>query len=107
MRSPSTSIQPDQRPELGQAAGVEEGPAVGVAIDVPRLLEGGHVALPGEVVGQAVLGRVERAAQRLEALDHLDPERADRRVHAVEPELARGPHDPVLVAACARGRRRP
>ena len=46
-----------------------------------------------------MLGRVERAAQRLEALDHLDLERTDRRVHPVEAELARRPHDAVLVAA--------
>ena len=43
-------------PELREAAGVEEGAAVGVAVDVRRLLEGRHPALPGEVVGEAVLG---------------------------------------------------
>ena len=46
-----------------------------------------------------MLGRVERAAQRLQALDHLDAERTHRGVEAVEPELPRRAHDAVLVAA--------
>src|SRR5690606_39938191 len=53
----SVDLQPAApRPELGQPAGVEEGPAVGVVVEVRGLLEGGDDPGPGEVVGQPVLG---------------------------------------------------
>jgi hypothetical protein len=91
------------RPELGQPAAVEEHPAVGVAVDVLGLLDRRHVAVPHQVVGDAVLGGVEGAAELLEPFDHLDLEGPDGGVHPVEAELARRPHHPVLVAPADEG----
>ena len=103
MRSPSTSSQPLHEPSWASRQASRKARPLALRSTCGGLLEGGDVALPGEVVGQAVLGRVERAAQRLEPLDHLDPERPDRGVQPVEAELAGGPHHPVLVAAAHEG----
>jgi hypothetical protein len=52
-----------------------------------------------------VLRRVERASKGLEPLDHLDPERPHRGVHAVVAEVTGCPHHPVLVATADEGER--
>ena len=47
----------------------------------------------------------QRDAQRAQALEHLDPQRADARVEAVAPELARRAHGVLLVAVRHRHER--
>ena len=53
---------------------------------------------PGQVEGEAVLVLVEHVADPLQALEHLEVERADRQVHSVDAHLARRAHDPVQGA---------
>src|SRR5262245_47196234 len=83
---------------LGEAHRVEEDAAVLPDV-LTRLEEGGDRARPREVARDAVLARLEHEAEPLEALDHLDPERSDRGVHAVA-QLTRRAHD--VVASFAR-----
>src|SRR5262249_26967383 len=86
------------RPEagLGEAHRVEQHPPVLPDV-LARLEERRDRALPRQVAGDAVLGGLQDHAHLLQAFDDLDVERPDARVHAVV-ELARGPHDPMLVA---------
>ena len=51
-----------------------------------------------------MLARLEQEAQLAQRLDHLDPERADARVHAVA-EFARGAHDDVAIPAAHHRKR--
>ena len=75
---------------------------------LPRLLEDGHRALPGEIardgevtrvgVGPRVRCRVADDAHLVERLEHLDPDGTDRRVHPVLEHLRRA-HDVLHVAS--------
>ncbi len=53
---------------------------------------------PGDVVGDAVLGGVERQPPLPEGLDHLEVEGADRHVHPVRRAACVGPHGGVTPA---------
>ena len=95
---PPTESRPDQVPGLGQALGVEDHLALGAQV-LAGLLDGGDVALPGDVHVGVVLGRLDDHPQLAQRLDDLDAERPDRDVAPVDQRRRRA-HD-VLGAAQA------
>ena len=88
------------RPEAGlrQARGVERD-AAELADEVARLEVRRDVAVPDQIERESPLVRLADHAQLAQALDHLDAQRADARVHAVVAELARRAHHALYTVA--------
>ncbi len=75
--------RPRPVPGLGQALGVEHDLALAAHV-LAGLGDGGDVALPDDVHRNGVLRRLDHDAQPAQGLEHLDPDRPDREVAAVD-----------------------